>query len=439
MKRSVEENQMILSCLKDISGVPEYSTSYMYKNLYGEDELYSTINRLFGNSEELTVRIHKNGAPFYSNNSAYVYIPALTTNQEQKVGAVILDNEGVPCLYTYSKIQITDNTYTVYTGRDISAIYHYREEQIKLFIRASLPLTLACVLVLAIIIYFITRKVKHLQDEAQKVAAGDYSAQIEIRGDDEFSELGRQFNHMIDSVNANMRQIQQVSENRKLFIGDLTHEIKSPLTSIIGYSELLKNVKLTDEKKLHDYAGKIHEDGKYIEQLSNSLTQMVLMNGQNLDRGMTDLSELLKQTMAMAWDMLKGYHIPFETAIVPGVKKFANASLFQSLVINLLKNACKASSPGTVIKVTLSPDGLSVADQGKGIPLEELERIREPFYQVENKARTRQGKSGLGLGLPLCIKIAELHGWQLIIQSKVAIGTVVTIFFNKEYNHDEEI
>lgn len=423
--RSVEENIALQSAVKET--IPA-----SFDTVIVQEQLKSIVSRMSDTSLGLSVEIDRNDQLFCTIGTNKPYKPSSILNKTGYIGTIIRDAGTKTLLYSYSKIKIDNAYFSIYTARDITPVYTARLEQIRLFINISVLLTLLSALLLAIVIYFVTRKIKHLQEEAEKVAQGDYSAKIAISGHDEVADLCQQFNTMIDSVNRNMADIRQTAENRKLFISDLTHEIRSPLTSIIGYSELLKNVKITEEDKIQRYAEKIHEDGKYIEQLSSSLTQLVLLGNHSVDRSMTDLSVLLKKALIMAQDMLSGYHIPFEAAIQPGVKKIANPQLIQSTVINLLKNACKASQPGNHIKVVLDQEKLSVADQGKGIPLEELERIREPFYQVDNKARTRQEKRGLGLGLPLCIKIAELHGWQLIIQSKVGTGTTVTIFFNKE-------
>lgn len=350
---------------------------------------------------------------------------------------MIRDIDGKSILYSYSRLEYGSDIFSVYTARDVSALYQTRKEQVHYFSQISLALTLCSVCLLAVVVYVISRRMKHLEKEAAKVCDGDYSAKIQIRGNDEIASLSRQFNRMIDSINHNMADIRQVADNRKLFISDLTHEIRSPLTSIIGYSELLKNVKLTEEQKIQSYAEKIHTDGKYIQQLSESLTQLVLLGSDALHFTNMDLSEFLKQAMGDARDKLASYQIPFEAAIYPKVMKKIEPSLFHSLIFNLLKNACKASPPGSCIQVVLGADRLSVTDHGKGIPLEELERIREPFYQVDNKARSRQENKGLGLGLPLCIKIAECHGWKLILQSKVGEGTTATVFFNREEMYEK--
>lgn len=436
INRGVGENQVILSVLQEVmeERLKEQSTPSLRTPADTTNEqtkILSVMNRLIDTTKDLSIEINKNDDMFCHNTINPSYKPAPSANPKDRIGTVIRSSDSKDILYTYSNIQIHNDVYTVYTSRDITPVYAARAEQIAAFINVSLLLTLLCALVLAVMIYFVTRKIKHLQDEAEKICQGDYSAKIAIKGTDEIADLGLKFNAMIDSVNQNMNSIQQVAENRKLFISDLSHEIKSPLTSILGYSELLRNVKLTDEDKLRKYAQRIHEDGKYIEQLSASLAQMMLMGENRVERSMINLSELLKTTLIMAQDMLSVYRISFEAAVMPEIKQAADPRLIQSLVLNLLKNACRASQPGSLVKVSLDKDRLSVSDQGKGIPLEELERIREPFYQIGNKSRSRQHQKGLGLGLPLCIKIAELHGWQLIIQSKVGHGTNVIVFFNQ--------
>lgn len=430
VSRCTAENKIILSTVAELAAKQSSEEAMTAA-------VSAFVSKMSGSSDTSIAEVDKNGQAIYRNSSQTLYKPAPLANLQTSIGALIFDRDAKTVLTTYSKVEAGGALYAVYTEHDVTPLYTARSQQIVSFIKISTLLTLLCALVLAVMIYFMTKKIRDLELEAEKVCLGDYSGEIRIKGNDEIADLSKQFNAMISSVSQNMEQIRRVSENRKLFVADLTHEIKSPLTSIIGYAELLKNVKLTDEERMQKYAGKIHEDGKYIEQLSESLTQVILLDNHTPDKTMANFSELLKTTLSMAQDMFAGFRIPIEAAVKPGIQKAINPSLIQSLILNLLKNACKASPADSKITVLLNEERLSVTDRGKGIPLEELERIREPFYQVDNQARSRQENRGLGLGLPLCIRIAEIHGWQLIIQSKVGHGTAITIFFNKDESYEE--
>lgn len=106
-----------------------------------------------------------------------------------------------------------------------------------------------------------------------------------------------------------------------------------------------------------------------------------------------------------------------------------------SLLMNLVDNACKASSERGVIRVNASASRIEVQDFGKGIPEEELSHVTQPFYMV-NKARAKTAGS-VGLGLSLCSEIARLHGASIEIQSKEGEGTCVAVVWGKEETYED--
>ena len=113
-----------------------------------------------------------------------------------------------------------------------------------------------------------------------------------------------------------------------------------------------------------------------------------------------------------------------------GGERKMDLDLMESLLVNLLDNAIKASEPGSVIELTARGNRISVRDYGKGIPEEEIPKITEAFYMVD-KSRSRQA-GGIGMGLALCQRIAELHGAVLDIRSALGVGTEISVVFQEE-------
>lgn len=104
-----------------------------------------------------------------------------------------------------------------------------------------------------------------------------------------------------------------------------------------------------------------------------------------------------------------------------------DSDLLESLLINLIDNAAKASAPGSVVWLVGKKNEITVEDEGFGIPDEEIARVTEAFYMVD-KARSRKA-GGCGLGLALCSRIAKLHGARLVIESRQGEGTTVRVQF----------
>ena len=152
----------------------------------------------------------------------------------------------------------------------------------------------------------------------------------------------------------------------------------------------------------------------------------------------SDLYDLLEETALLSQPILEKYKIKMELENAHGLVE-VNLELFRSLLSNLIENAGKASQAGDAVTLAAEPDAeggmrLSVRDRGCGIPKEELEKIRQPFY-VLDKARTRSS-GGAGLGLALCDEIARLHNTRLEIESELNTGTTVSLLFPPVRDHD---
>lgn len=312
--------------------------------------------------------------------------------------------------------------YTVFMQSSLSHIYKNKAIQIESFIKTSIIASLLVALILSISVHFMTKKIKKLLNVVREMEDGHYDVKIPNLGTDEIGEFATAFEKMATSIDYNVRKIKEESENRKIFIGNLAHEIRTPLTSIIGYSSLIKNKKITDPTTINEYCNKIHEEGNYIEAMRDKLMNIMSLETNAIELKEIDISSCIE---TFASDLKK--HYPSAKIILnleKRVYKLADKDLLRSIVLNLFKNAYNASEK-PIIKITLTKDELQIIDNGKGIPQKELKKITEPFYTL-NKDRNRK-HSGMGLGLPLVFKIVEIHGWTMTINSKENEGTVITI------------
>lgn len=312
--------------------------------------------------------------------------------------------------------------YTVFMQSSLSHIYKNKAIQIESFIKTSIIASLLVALILSISVHFMTKKIKKLLNAVREMEDGHYDVKIPNLGTDEIGEFATAFKKMATSIDYNVRRIKEESENRKIFIGNLAHEIRTPLTSIIGYSSLIKNKKITDPSTINEYCNKIHEEGNYIEAMRDKLMNIMSLETNAIELKEIDISSCIE---TFASDLKKNYP---ETEIILNIEKrvykLADKDLLRSIILNLFKNAYNASE-NPIIKITLTKDELQIIDNGKGIPQKELKKITEPFYTL-NKDRNRK-HSGMGLGLPLVFKIVEIHGWTMTINSKENEGTVITI------------
>lgn len=307
---------------------------------------------------------------------------------------------------------------------DISKINNMKKEQIEYFIKLSLACSLTIAFLLSISVSFITRKIKILNKTVKEVAKGNYTAKVKKLGNDEIGNVGKSFNKMTDALQKNISEIENVSENRKRFIGNLTHEIRTPLTSIIGYSSLIKNRKVADEKVVLEYSKRIYDEGKYIEEISQKLMDLMLLENGSIIKDTINLSEELNRIIEEM--QITFPYVVFQRQIEKDVYINFDKTLLKTLIINLTKNSINAYENNPIVRIELDRKKIiKVIDYGKGIKKEELEKIKEPFYTL-SKDRNRKF-SGMGLGLPLCIQIVEMQEGKLEIQSKENEGTKIII------------
>lgn len=387
-------NNMIYSTTDDLVNI--YYNNKTYTKIYINDVVFSTnFPENYPKIENLLLSYTSS----YINEEIYTYIS---------------DNK----LFMAHK----DNSYTIITMSDISDIYELRDNEINYFIKVSLSSSLIVAIILSVLVSLITRKLKRLNNIVKEIEKGDYNVVIPNLGNDEIGEFAKSFNKMTKAINDNINEIKTISENRRIFIGNLTHEIRTPLTSIIGYSSLIKNKKIKDANTIEDYATKIYEEGKYIEDMRDKLMNILTLETSKIELKKTNISKLLSETikeLEVLYPKTK-----FVTNIKSNINKEIDKTLFKSLVINIVKNGINASND-PIITINLTNEVLSIKDNGKGIPKNDLDKIKEPFYTV-NKNRNRE-VSGMGLGIPLCLNIVNIHHWTFDITSIENKGTEVII------------
>ncbi len=324
--------------------------------------------------------------------------------------------------------------YTFFTLTDITTLYHTLEEQIG-FVR-TMGLVAACVIggILMLIVYRLLSPLQRIDATLHQIAAGDYHRRIPERGGQEFRTLAHSINQMAEAIEENVAQLKDVADNRKRFIDNLAHEMKTPLTSILGFADILRIKKEVSNEERQTYAAIVVEETKRLQALSGKLMELITAGNVALELEEVSAAVLLEDTVRVLSPVMDKQSLSLTFDADEGILLSVDRTLFSSLLYNLIDNAAKASACGQVIRVTCHHrDGeiaLSVIDQGMGMSPKDMARVTEPFYMVD-KARTRKA-GGAGLGLALCADIAARHNATLSIDSQVGMGTTVTVAFSAE-------
>lgn len=313
---------------------------------------------------------------------------------------------------------------------DITASIHKIYMLAVFMILSSLVVAIMVVLVLNIIIKKYFEPLSQLSVSAQAIAQGDYAKRIENNNDDEIGRLASNFNQMAESVEKHTKSLEEEDYKKTLFMGNLTHELKTPMTAISGYAQTLLMTKLEpeDEEEALSY---IYEECGRLERLSQKMMKLLeLGQDTELDIKKHKAYELFTATAESTSVLLKEKGILLDI-IEHGEELEVDIDLMTDVLINLVDNSYKASSEGAHISLVAGMDEnnmtfITVKDSGRGIPEEDLEKITEPFYMVDKSRSRKQG--GAGLGLALCKLILKHHNMDMRIKSTVGVGTEITIY-----------
>lgn len=267
----------------------------------------------------------------------------------------------------------------------------------------------------------LTRPLAVLTDAGAQIAVGDYARRTDLHTGDEIEALSRSFDKMADAVQEKIADLEADVQRREDFVGAFTHELKTPMTSIIGYADMLHTMQ-TDPDEQREAAAAIVHEGRRLEALSRKLLALLGLNEEGVELTAVPLPALWPRLHAACPDVT--LRTPAAAPTVRG-----DADLLLDLLCNLVQNAAKASAPDAPVLVLCAQAGdavtLTVADRGCGIPPELIPRVTEPFYMVDKSRARRQG--GSGLGLALCQRIAAAHGSALRIESEPGRGTRVSV------------
>ena len=229
-----------------------------------------------------------------------------------------------------------------------------------------------------------------------------------------------------------MRNLSEAAERREEFIASFAHELKTPLTAIIGYADMLRSREMTPKNRF-TAAGYIFSEGKRLESLSLKLMELIVSGKQGIERRRFDAPYFIREVAAVTVPSLATDGMTLDMRWEPG-EVWVEPDLFKTLMINLIDNARKASRRGQTVEFFgKHVDGgyaFYVRDHGRGMKKEDLGRITEPFYMID-KSRSR-AQNGAGLGLALCQRIAELHGTALEFESEPGQGTTVRVLLKSE-------
>ena len=330
-------------------------------------------------------------------------------------------------LCTRQRLSILDRSYLLERSIEITPVFDRARQNLRTYELVMLLILVVGTGITTGLTLVLTSPIRRISRTSKELAAGRYDKRAQVKSRDELGAMARDFNAMADALQSKIEALRESAQRQKDFTASFAHELKTPLTSVIGYADTLRSRALPPERQF-EAANYIFTEGKRLEAMSFALLDLFALDKKEPERTLCRTEDLAKAAAQSAAYMLQQSGVQLETKVQPGTIQAAK-ELFVSLLFNLIDNARKASEPGQ--RITLSGEAVEngycfqVRDRGRGIPPEALARITEPFYMVDKSRSRAQG--GAGLGLTLCQRIAALHGAQLEIESREGQGTTVTI------------
>lgn len=360
--------------------------------------------------------------------SCLALLPEAERMAEGKCYSASYKDEDGRRLAICSAVSAKEGNMYLYTVYDIDEVYS--DFRASLFTAAAVgtAASLAVSLVISLLIYAILRPVADMNKTLRLIADGDFSKRMTVRGGMEEREMAESVNALAQSVQDNVERLESIAEGRKHYVDSLAHEMKTPLTSILCFGDLLRIKRSVSDGERIEYAGIIVDEARRMKNLSSKLLELACADNMELEMEPVSVRELLTESTATIGPALRARGITLEYAGDDGVI-LCDRELFKSLIYNLCDNAAKASEAGQSVRLRskAADNGMiiSVSDSGIGMTKEVLKKVTEPFYMAD-KSRSRKA-GGAGLGLSLCVEIAKRHNARITAKSRPGVGTTVYV------------
>ena len=272
---------------------------------------------------------------------------------------------------------------------------------------------------------WVAAPLQRMSAAARSVASGDYKQVVEAVGPREVQSMAVAFNEMV-------HQVQTGQQMRRDFLANVSHELKTPLTSIQGFAQALLDGAASDDEAREHAARVIYEESERLRRLVEDLLDLARLDAGQIafEREPVNLKMLLESVVERLAMRAASKGISLENQMPKISTIIGDGDRLAQVFTNLLDNAIKHTpKDGRVVVRGETEAGwvsIHVDDSGPGIPSEDLSRIFERFYQVDKPRRGGKGR-GVGLGLAISRQIAEAHGGRLVAQSALGKGSRFTI------------
>ncbi len=388
-----------------------------------EESVVESSLELSMNQEDRMIFLFDSSGNITYNTSLFEQI-----DMDLKIDELILSGENT------SK-RVHDNEHVVYLmsapltllSEDHTMVMVFHEfdsesKQIRYIINTTL---LIAIIIAGVIIFFTSRKMtsplREMNDSALQFAKGNFSHRVKIKTKDEIGQLGETFNYMA-------KELGSIDQMRKDFVANVSHDLRSPLTSIKGFLGALMDGTISGDQQ-YKYFSIMKKETERLMKLVNDLLDMARLEADQMQVHPVsyNLTEQLRLTVAKMEPTITQQQIEIELLADKDVYVVADPNRIDQVLINLLQNAVQFSNENSKIEVIIESGieevTVHIRDYGLGMSEEDLKHVWERFYKKE-KARSTKG--GTGIGLSIVKHIIDLHKTSISVKSEMNKGTTVT-------------
>ena len=334
--------------------------------------------------------------------SAIGTLDGLYKGENYTVGLVSKDNAGRPIAYVY-----------------VTTSIHYVQMLTKYVRNLFFGLSVIVFILTAFVSYFIvnrmTKPLKQIANASKKFAQGDFTARVPVQSSDEIGELTTAFNNMADSL-------EKSEDLRRTFVANVSHELRSPMTSISGFVDGILDGTIPKEREEH-YLQIVSDEVHRLSRLVSRMLDITVLQGTDITAQSTsfDFCELLRRCVISFEKRIDEHNISLNIELPShNINIFANEDAIYQAVYNLIDNAIKFSEDGRSVDISASEKNdrlsFSVRNYGAEIPKEQLPYVFDRFHKADS-SRSKD-KSGLGLGLYITKNIINKHGGKIWANSE---------------------
>lgn len=416
-----------------VIAISQYNSLFMKREINSaENEMTFIINSIENYAKDLQAR-----GGVYNKESLISIIEiykkhyvnqdiALSYNDENIENNIFLDADQGN-IVIQNRFNEPFNDISLVFVKSFKDIYEIQKSWNHFFIKTYLLLSGVLAFVLMYIIGKIFKPLDNLIDKTETIILENSNEKLPILANDEVGELSMKFNVMVDLLNENMETIKESSIQKQWLLDNLTHEMRTPLTSIQGFSEYLMRANATEEDKLVALTH-INEESNRLKELINKMFDLMTLEKENLKIAKLRTEEIFDTIKKIEFQKLKSKNIELKVKIKADYF-YGDKHLILIALTNLIDNAINASKDNSTIEVAVYHTDatriIKISDQGKGIDHKDLPNIFQPFYKSDkNRSATNKGA---GLGLSLVKKIIDLHDGSIEVKSEKDMGTQIYI------------